>query len=123
MRVQFYDDPAGGRRSRGDVRFNRLGLYIYEDGRRVAVGFDITPFMDRPSIQVRVKNDAGEEAAALTVIEAMQPNFNLTLHLRDDPPTHIYSVDAELYYQSPDGARSIVDSITKTFNASQPGEQ
>jgi hypothetical protein len=123
MQIQFFDDPGRGPRSREDVRFNQLGLYVYEDGRRVAVGFDITPFLERPSIEVTVVNEAGQPAASLSVIEAMQPNFHLTLHLRDDNPTENYQMQAELYYMSADGDRMVVDSVTKGFNALAPGEQ
>lgn len=122
MRIHFYDSPAGGRRSREDVRFNQLGLYVHEDGRRVAVGFDITPFLERPSIEVLVTNEAGEVAAALTVIEALQPNFSLTMHLRGESPTGEYEVTATLYYPGLEQGRTVVDSVSRTFDVSVPGE-
>ena len=123
MRIQLYEDPLQGALPKEDVRFNELGLFVYDDGRRVAVGFDITPFLERPSIQVLVTNEVGQEAASLSIIEAMQANFNLTLHLRDDPQTANYSIEAQLYYISPDGERLVVDKVTRTFDSSVPGEQ
>ena len=59
MRIQFYDDLEGGAKSREEVRLNELGLYVYEDGRRVAIGFSLTPFLERPSLLVRVANANG----------------------------------------------------------------
>ena len=47
--INFYDEPPESSRSPEDVRLKSLGLYVHEDGRRVAVGFDITPFQERPS--------------------------------------------------------------------------
>lgn len=123
MRVQFYDNLDGGPRSREQVRFNKLGLYMYEDGQRVAIGFDITPFMERPSILVRVRNANGEEAASLSVIEAMQPNFNLTLHLRDGDRRDPYEVEAILYYVDDEGDRQVCDRHTRSFKTSKPGDQ
>ena len=123
MQVQFYDNLEGGPRSREEVRFNRLGLYVYDDGRRVAVGFDLTPFMERPSILVQVRNAEGKEAASLSVIEAMQPNFNLTLHLRDDTRKDPYEVEAVLYYINEEGDRQICDRHVRSFQVSIPGDQ
>ena len=123
MRVQFYDDLDGGPRSRDEVRLNELGLFVYEDRRRVAVGFNLTPFLERPSILVRVTNASGEEAASLSVIEAMQPNFNLTLHLRDSGVGDPYEVEAIIYYLSENGDRQVSDRQVKTFNVATPGDQ
>ena len=123
MRVRFYDEPDGGPRSRAEVRFNDLGLSVYEDHRRVAVGFDLTPFLERPSILVRVTNGEGKEAASLSVIEAIQPNFNLTLHLRDGGQKDPYELEAVIYYMSKDGERQVSDRFGKTFYASTVGDQ
>ncbi len=135
MRIQFFDDPAMSPRPREEVRFNQLGLYVYEDDKRVAVGFDITPFLERPSIQVIVLNDEGQELSNLTVIEAMQPNFNLTMHmqmhmqmhqqmhLEDEKPLKSFRLEATLYYRSNEGERQVVDRKTRTFDPSKTGEQ
>lgn len=123
MRIQFYDDPSGGLHPREEVRFNQLGLFIYEDEKRVALGFDITPFAERPSIQVIVKDSEGEEAANLSVIEALQPNFNITIHLRNESPNGVYHLEALLYYIEENGNRLVVDSTKKSFDATQSGEQ
>ncbi|MCI0399255.1 MAG: hypothetical protein L0332_31345 [Chloroflexi bacterium] len=133
MRIQFYEDGVPSPRPPEEVRFNQLGLYVYPGGRQVAIGFDVTPFLERPSIEVTVTNDDGRVAATLTVVEAMQPNFNLTMHLRDQEPTGLYHVEAVLYYPAPGSApgerhtpgsgRMVVDSISKSFNATQVGEQ
>jgi hypothetical protein len=83
MDIQFFDNPLETPKSREDVRLKELGLYVYEDGRRVAVGFNLTPFIERPSIEVRVLNARGEKAGWLNVIETLDANFSLTMHLRD----------------------------------------
>ncbi len=124
MKVQFFDDPTRGPVSREDVRFNGLGLYLYEDRQRVAVGFDITPFRERPNIEVIVRNEEGEEAASLYVIEAIQPNFNLTMHIKDHSESDQYEVEAILYYTSQEnGQRIVVDRLKKTLDITQIGEQ
>lgn len=136
MQVHFYDDPDGGPQAKEAVRFKHLGLYMYPENRQVAVGFDITPFFEKPSIEVTITNETGERAASLIVIEAMQPNFSLIMHLRDQAPTDIYQVEAVLYYpfiddkkllqdsgSSDERDRQIVDKITRNLDATQEGEQ
>lgn len=123
MHVHFYDDLAGGPKPRKEVRLTELGLFVYEDGRRVAVGFNLTPFLERPSLLVTITNAEGKEAASLNVIEAMEPNFNLTVHLRDGVNLDPYEVEAIVYYNSEDGARQVSDRIVRTFDSTRPGDQ
>jgi hypothetical protein len=98
MRIGFFDDPLQSPRKPEDVRINRLGIFVYEDGRRVAGGFDLTPFRRRPSVEVKIRNERGEPAGDLSIIEALQPNFTLTVHLRDGEPTEWYTARAVVYY-------------------------
>jgi hypothetical protein len=123
MRIEFFDNPLQESRSRDKVRFNKLGIYVFDDRQRVAVGFDITPFRERPSIDVSIVNNSGAEEASLSIIEAMKPNFNLTMHLREPVPDRQYEIQASLYYRSTDGDREIVDSISRHFDLNEVGEQ
>ena len=123
MRIEFFDNPLQESRSRGDVRFNQLGIYVFEDRKRIAVGFDVTPFRERPSIDVSIVNNTGAEEASLSIIEAMQSNFNLTMHLRDPVPDRQYNIQALLYYRTADGDREVVDNISRLFDLNEVGEQ
>ncbi|GJM40167.1 MAG: hypothetical protein DHS20C20_04490 [Ardenticatenaceae bacterium] len=123
MDIKFFDDPFEGPKPREEVRIKQLGLYMHADGRRVAVGFDITPFMERPSLQVTFINERGEEAGSLHVIETLQTNFSLTVHLRDKAPTDTYEVTAVVYYATPETERVDVHTISRTLDRTTPGEQ
>ena len=123
MEIKFFDNSFETPKSREDVRFNQLGLFLYEDLRRVAVGFDLTPFLEPPSIQVTIRNPQGEEVSSLHVIETAERNFHLTMHLRDKEPAETYEVTAVLYYATPETERVNVDSITRVLDATKPGEQ
>jgi hypothetical protein len=123
MQINFFDDPSKTPKSREDVRLQELGLYVYPDGRRVAVGFNLTPFLEPPSLEVRVVNERGERASWLNIIETADTNFSLTMHLRDANPTTHYDVTAIVYYATPDTDRLDVHSLTRTFDATQAGEQ
>jgi hypothetical protein len=122
--IQFFDQTSFELpKAREDVKFNQVGLFVYEDRRRVAVGFDITRFLEGPSIEVTIINDNGEPAGSLTVIETASANFSLTMHLRDEHPTDIYHVKATLYYATPETERMDVYTHEATFDVSKPGEQ
>lgn len=121
--IQFFDSSFAVPKAREDVKFNQVGLFVYEDRRRVAVGFDITRFLEGPSIEVTITNDNGEPAGSLTVIETSDTNFSLTMHLRDQNPTEIYHLKATLYYAAPDKERMDVYTHERTFDVSKPGEQ
>jgi hypothetical protein len=121
--IQFFDSSFEMPKAREDVKFNQIGLFVYEDRRRVAVGFDITRFLEGPSIEVTITNDNGEPAGSLTVIETASANFTLTMHLRDENPTDLYHVKATLYYAMPETERMDVYTHEATFDVSKPGEQ
>ncbi len=123
MDIQFFDDPLEAPNKREDVRLKELGLYVYEDGRRVAVGFNLTPFIERPCIEVRVVNARGEKAGWLNIIETLDTNFSLTMHMRDAEPTEIYEATAVVYYQTPETERMDVHQVVKRFDMTRPGEQ
>lgn len=123
MRIQFHEDPVWELRSREEVRFKRLGLFMYDDGRRFAIGFELTPFQERPSIQVFVADDSGNEQTSMTVIEAMQPNFSLTMHLPEEAEPQNLKVTAVIYYEFPEQGREVVDKMSTMLDTSKPGEQ
>ena len=123
MRIQFYEDPIREPRAREEVRFNQLGLFMHDDGGRFVVGFDLTSFKERPSIQVFVTDESGEEVTSLTIIESLQTNFHLTMHLPDNKSKGLYTVSALLFYQTPDNDKIVVDDISKKLDASKTGEQ
>ena len=121
--IRFFDDAEDPRRDPEEVRLRNLGLYVYEDRRRVAIGFDITPFRERPSLEVQVTNERGESAGSMTVIQAMESNFHLTLHLRDEAPTDLYEVEVVLYYPRENDERIEVDRKRGQVDITRPGDQ
>lgn len=123
MNIRFFDDPLESPNSREDVRIKQLGLFVFEDKRRVAVGFDITPFLERPSIDVDAVNANGQFAGTMTIVNANAPNFTLTLHLRDKEPTDSYTIRVTLYYASPESDRQDVHTLTRTVDVTRPGTQ
>ncbi len=121
--INFLDDAADMPKGRADVRLLQVGFYVYEDGRRVMVGFEITPFLERPSLEINIFNENGERAASMIIVDTQTPNFSMTMHLRDTEPTGIYSVDIVLYYVAPNEEKELVQRATVALDMNTPGEQ
>lgn len=122
MEVQFFSDPKNQPRSREDVRIKQIGLYVHEGGRRVTFGLELTPFLERPCINVEISNAEGKPAGSLSVIEQVTPNFSLVLHLRDEDSIDPYRLRAVIYYTTPETDHDMVDSQTVEFITAAVGE-
>lgn len=123
MDIKFFDDPLEQPRPRENVRIRQIGLFLYPDLRRLAFGIELTPFRERPSIEVNITNGEGKPAGSLHVIETMTPNFSLTMHLRDEAIANPYVLTAVLYYSWPEDRERIeVERREVSFDVAQPGE-
>ncbi len=124
MDINFFDNSFEVPKAREDVRFKQIGLFVYEDLRRVAVGLEMTPFLEPPSVEIVVKNAAGVIAGTMVLIEANSPNITLTLHLRDQEPTDDYELTAQIYYDHPEQKeRQNYHHETVRFPVLEKGEQ
>ena len=122
MDIQFFFEPENQPRSREDVRIKQIGLFVHEDGRKVTFGLELTPFLERPCIDVEISNAEGKPAGSLSVIEQMTPNFSLVMHLRDDESINPYQLRTVIYYTTPETERVDVDMQIVGFDTAEPGE-
>jgi hypothetical protein len=123
MEITFFEDPLKRGKAKEEVRFKQIGLFVYDDRRRVAVGFDITPSQERPSIDIEVVNANGDYAGSMQIVDIVESNFTLTLHLRDQDATDLYQLTALLYFVAPDSERLDVDRRTLAFDVRKTGTQ
>jgi hypothetical protein len=123
--ISFFDDPSRAPRSREDVRLNDIGLYVHPGGRRLAVGFDLTPFIEGPSLEVGLRNARGEWAGALSVVQTPEANFHLNTFLRDQDGTDSYELTVVVYYAALEEGypRMEVDRRVVWFDVTEPGEK
>ena len=95
-----------------EVRFASVRASPYPDRTRVRLDLKITPFLERPNIDILIVDSAGKEAATARVIENLDPVLKLTLHLRPTGSPGPYT--ARLALQYPD--REPVDRAEVTFH-------
>lgn len=103
---------------RDQVKITEVTATPYPGGRRVNVAIAITPFRERPNLEIAILRvpDDGEDAqskpvASTSVITIMTFRVDFNLHLRGvEDPAGTYSVKVALYYedvQSPQHTYSI----------------
>lgn len=116
MNINFFDDPHDRPAMREDVRLKDIQIEVAPDGRRVALDLELTPFIERPSIELMLENERGERAGTLTIIETMNHRVGVVVHLRDKSPTAVYNLFANVYYASLEkGQRQIVHQMQTSF--------
>jgi len=93
-------DPQDVPRPRDEVRLRKLAATPLADGRRVRVEVELTPFLERPNLDLEVVGADGEPLARATVVEADSPVFSLTMHVKDSPGGGPYAIRGTLSYAS-----------------------
>jgi hypothetical protein len=104
----FLSDPNEIPLPPQEVRIQELKALPWQDGRRVQVYLEITPFQKRPSSEISITNVNGDELAFISIIESIGRNMEFTMHLRGAELTGPFSVSVILFYFE-DGERASVD--------------
>jgi len=96
---------------REEVRIERVEAQVYDDQRRVKVAIQVTPFRERPNLEIVIRQAAGQPVATSSVIATMHFKMEFNLHLRGiENPAGDYTVQVVLYYDeltSPQDAQEI----------------
>jgi hypothetical protein len=85
MELEFAEHEAVPRPP-GEVRFLRITADPYEDGRRIKLAYELTPFQMRPDLEIRLEDEQGVDLGSISIVGSMSPRFTLTAHLRTEPP-------------------------------------
>jgi hypothetical protein len=92
---------------REEVRVERVKAAPYPDGRRVHVEVTVTPFRERPNLEITIINAGGKTVSSTSAIAIMNFRVTFTLHLRgvDDPAGGIHGASSTLLrrHQRPAG--------------------
>ncbi len=96
----FFNDPNIERKPPAEMRFVSLTVEPYEDGRRLHVAAEVTPFEKRPYFEFTLYDAQGREVSAVSVIEPARWKIDFVMHIRarfanQDGP---YRLEARLYY-------------------------
>jgi len=109
------------------VKIEHLAAFPSEDGWRVKVEVHVTPFQQRPNLEMQLVYEPERDSvqvADFSIIETMHPKMEFTMHVRRiENPVGMYILNVVLYYrQTPsEGDTSvapakIVDRKSITFS-------
>ncbi len=85
---------------RDKIKIERVDVRPYPDGWRAKVVIDVTPFQERPSLEIVVDTILGQRVAELSVIETMHRHMEFTIHIRGlSSPVGEYRAGVDLYYE------------------------
>jgi hypothetical protein len=95
----FFFDTNEAPQPRDRVKITALTAEPYPDGSRVRMQLDITPFLERPNLEIYARKVNGPIVAEMSVIETMTPHLEFTLHIRGvEHLSGDYILHADLFY-------------------------
>lgn len=81
-RMEFFlTDPDIERLPPADTRLLDLRAEPYPDGKRLRVTLDLTPFQQKPYLELTLTDSAGEVVVETSIVEPVTWGLELTLHL------------------------------------------
>jgi hypothetical protein len=98
MNINFFES-SDVPQPRDKVKIERVEARPYPDGWRVKVIVEVTPFQERPNLEIRLLSAAGQVISELSVIETMHRHMEFTIHIRGvASPAGQYVTNVDLYY-------------------------
>ena len=98
MDIEF-SDPAEAPLPPDQVSFRSVEVEPYSDAQRLLVRLSVTPFQERPTIDLEVLDEQGATVAASSIVEATDATMSLTLHLPNSAPSLTFTLVARLQYE------------------------
>ena len=115
----FINDPNIVRYPPAEIHLLEMRANPTSDGKRLRVALDLTPFQQRPIIELDLTDSRGNKIASASIIEPVGWNLELTLHIRKTGPTYgKYNLSASLSYPE----LGIVDRHTLIIEVPVPAE-
>ena len=127
MDINFHD-PSDIPLPPQEIRIRELRVEPLSDGRRVRLFIEITPFQQKPNLEIKILTESGSEAATLSIIEAIDYKMQFTVHLKDAQSPATYTAEMEIYYFDADPptrvpARAQQDEIHQLPQRTKPVDQ
>lgn len=106
----FFTDAGEAPVPPDEVRIRELDAQPRPDGRRIRVHAALTPFQKRPNVEVLIHNASGEEVSAVSLVEAIDPMMDFTMHLRESQTGGHYTLSASVFYADVEAAQGSAPS-------------
>ena len=81
-----------------EIRIRALKAMPRPDGQRIYTEIEISPFQQKPNVELIIRNQEGQELSSLSVVEAMDSKMDFTMHIRGKKKTGTFTLKARLFY-------------------------
>lgn len=86
-----------------EIKIEKINASPYPDNRRVKVSITVTPFRERPNLEITILDANGRPVANTSAIGLMNFATSYVLHLRGvQDPAGTYTIRVQLFYESLD---------------------
>jgi hypothetical protein len=69
-----------------------------ENGRKVRVHLDVTPFLERPNMEMIITDSEGAYVSRINIIESIDARVTFTMHIRGENLKNPYTLAATVTY-------------------------
>ena len=94
----FFTDPNDVPLPPEEIKIRSLEARPYPDRQRIAVRFEITPFLQRPNLELAIYNQEEREVSNLSVVEAIENRMTFVMHLKEAEPSGEYRLKMRVFY-------------------------
>ena len=115
----FFPEDNLHRTTPEETKILSLTAEPYEDGRRVRVNIEMSPFEKRPHLEFVLNDSENKEISSTSFVEPMAWKLEFTMHLRTDPADGPLELAARLFY--PDGPEAETILVLVDLEAPQRG--
>jgi len=99
----FNIDPSIKRYPPEKVSFRSLDCTLLEDGKKVHIKLELTPFQESPYIEISIYDAEENEVSSATIVEPVFWKQELTMHIRGNLPAGSQlRMIAKVYYPEKD---------------------
>lgn len=109
-----------------EVRIRELRVDPLPNGMLVRVYLEVDPFQKRPNADLTISDNEGREVASTSIIESIDRNIEIRMHVRGAVRERKYSLKAILFYAEIEGEstsegeikpfeRRVVDTAETSF--------
>jgi hypothetical protein len=89
-----------------EVRIRTFNVKPRSDGVRVDVHIELTPFQRRPNLELELIDQVGKKMSSLSVVEAIDPKMDFTMHLRNKSQGK-HQLVVQVFYSDIDPAKPL----------------
>jgi hypothetical protein len=106
----FFPEDNLHRTTPEETKILSLSAEPYEDGQRVRVNIEMSPFEKRPHLEFTLTDIENKEISSASFVEPMAWKLEFTMHVRTKPADGPLDLAARLYY--PEGPDAELASVS-----------